>query len=107
MPLSDLQLAALAAVAQLDPDAYGVSVRDRIAAMWNGRRPSLGSVYTTLEALEAEGLIRSWLGEPIAERGGRAKRLFAVSATGARALAKGRQDRARILGSLAPDWQPE
>ena len=51
-----------------------------------GRNISIGAVYATLERLEAKGYVSSFTGEPTAERGGRAKRLFRVEAAGKRAL---------------------
>lgn len=47
-----------------------------------GREVALGSVYAALERLEAKGFVSSTLGEPTAERGGRAKRYFRVTAEG-------------------------
>jgi DNA-binding PadR family transcriptional regulator len=51
-----------------------------------GRQISIGAVYTALDRLETKGLVSSWLGEPTAERGGRAKRYFKIEAPGVRAL---------------------
>ena len=45
---------------------------------------ALGSVYITLGRLEHKGLVTSRLGEPTAERGGRAKTYFKVTAKGLR-----------------------
>jgi PadR family transcriptional regulator PadR len=47
-----------------------------------GRNISIGAVYATLERLETKGYVRSFLGEPTAVRGGRAKRLFQIEAEG-------------------------
>jgi PadR family transcriptional regulator PadR len=68
----------LLAVARLEGGGYGVTLRREIEAR-TGRRCSLGAVYTTLDRLETKG-------EPTAERGGRAKRLFRIEPPGARAL---------------------
>jgi PadR family transcriptional regulator PadR len=43
-------------------------------------------VYTTLERLEQKGLVRSRIGEPTAERGGRRRKYFELLPMGARAL---------------------
>jgi DNA-binding PadR family transcriptional regulator len=42
------------------------------------------SIYNTLERLEEKGLIRSTVGQPTPERGGRAKRFFAITTSGLR-----------------------
>jgi PadR family transcriptional regulator PadR len=47
---------------------------------------SISAVYTTLERLELKGGVRSWIGEPSAERGGRRRKYFALTPAGARAL---------------------
>ena len=44
----------------------------------------LASVYNTLERLEQKGLVRSTVGQPTPERGGRAKRYFSMTASGMR-----------------------
>lgn len=66
-------------------DAYGVSILDRLKED-TGRSYTIGALYTTLERLETKGLIRSRWGEPTAERGGRRKRYYEVSASGSSAL---------------------
>lgn len=48
----------------------------------------MGAVYVTLERLESKGFLSSYLGEPTAERGGRAKRFYAVTKSGRAAVAE-------------------
>ena len=47
---------------------------------------SLGAVYKTLDRLEGKGYVASTVGEPTAERGGRSKRIYRVTASGLRVL---------------------
>ena len=47
---------------------------------------SINAVYTTLDRLEVKGLLRSWTGEPTAQRGGRRRKFYAVQAAGITAL---------------------
>ncbi|HEY4341416.1 MAG TPA: helix-turn-helix transcriptional regulator [Steroidobacteraceae bacterium] len=75
----------LLAVMRLGSGAYGMTVRREIDNS-AGRDISIGAVYATLTRLEAKGLLKSWAGEPTAERGGRAKRHFDITADGKRAL---------------------
>jgi PadR family transcriptional regulator PadR len=63
-------------------DAYGLTIRDRLAST---RKPSLGAVYTTLERLESKGMVSSWWSEGTSERGGRRKRLYRVETQGRQA----------------------
>jgi len=51
-----------------------------------GREVSISAIYTTLERLEQKGLVRSRIGEPTAERGGRRRRHFEMLPLGARSL---------------------
>jgi DNA-binding PadR family transcriptional regulator len=80
-----LEHIVLLAVMRLGSNAYGVTVRREIESA-TGRDISIGAVYATLVRLESKGLIKSFTGEPTAERGGRAKRYFRMSAEGEGAL---------------------
>jgi DNA-binding PadR family transcriptional regulator len=43
---------------------------------------SVGAVQATLRRLESKGLLTSQLGDPLAERGGKARRFFAPEPQG-------------------------
>ena len=77
----------LLAVMRLGDDAYGMTIR-RALADHTGRDIAVGAIYTALARLERRGLVQSWLGEPTAERGGKAKRHYRVLAAGKKALDK-------------------
>ena len=89
MPRGDLigtlEHIILLALVRLGSNAYGMTVRREIEQR-TGRDISIGAVYTTLQRLEAKGYVSSTVGEPTAERGGRAKRMFRLEASGRRAL---------------------
>jgi len=51
-----------------------------------GRRVAKAAVYIALRRLEEKGLLTSRLGDPTPERGGKAKRYFAITKPGARQL---------------------
>jgi DNA-binding PadR family transcriptional regulator len=84
-PLGEFEQLVLIAVVRLEDDAYGATIRREIEARTK-RRLSISSVYTTLDRLEQKGLVRSWIGEPTPERGGRRRKFFALQPAGARAL---------------------
>ncbi len=69
--LGGFELLVLLAVIRLGDEAYGVPIADAIEES-SGREVALGSVYITLDRLEAKGIVSSRLGEPTPERGGRA-----------------------------------
>jgi PadR family transcriptional regulator PadR len=81
--VGQFEFLVLLAVMRLGDGAYGVPIARAIQET-SGRQMALGSIYFALERLEAKGLVSSELGEPTAERGGRAKRYFRVTARGLR-----------------------
>lgn len=92
--IGELEELVLMAILKLGPDAYGAAVHEALEDA--GRSLSVGALYTTLSRLEEKGLIGSWMGEPTAERGGRAKKYFKVHATGQRALREAQLPRQRL-----------
>jgi DNA-binding PadR family transcriptional regulator len=83
--LGEFEQLVLLALVRLGPEAYGATVRRDIEER-AGRVLSISAVYTTLERLEQKGLVRSWIGEPTAQRGGRRRKHFELRPLGARAL---------------------
>lgn len=81
--LGGLELLVLLALIRLGDDAYGVPISHEIKQV-SGREAALGSVYAALERLEEKGLVTSVMGDPTAERGGRAKRFFRITEQGLR-----------------------
>jgi DNA-binding PadR family transcriptional regulator len=81
--LGQHELMVMLAVLRLGREAYGVPIAAEIADK-TGREMLQGSVYATLERLEAKGLVFSQLGEATPQRGGRAKRYFKLTAEGVR-----------------------
>lgn len=83
--LGELEQLVLLAVINQSGDGYAVSIRDEIEAR-TGISLGRGSVYVTLDRLDRKGYVTSWMGEPTAERGGKAKRCFRVTPAGAAAV---------------------
>ena len=90
----------LLAVLGLGGSGYGVSIRAELEVE-TGEPISLGAVYATLDRLERKGLVRSTVGPATAERGGRRKRVYRVSAAGSAALRAMQRIRSQ-LGAPAP-----
>ena len=90
----------LTAVLSLKEDAYGVTIHEKVGELARPKSISLGAVYVTLDRLEDKGLVSSWLSEPTAERGGRAKRCYRMEALGERALQESAATAKRILDAL-------
>lgn len=68
-----------------------------------GRQCSMGALYTTLDRLEEKGLIKTSMGAPTPERGGRAKRMVRITAKGAREARTFYQ--AVMKASIGAIWQ--
>ncbi len=83
--LGDFEQLVLFGVLRLEDEAYGAAIRQEIHAR-SGRDVSINAVYTTLDRLEAKGLLRSWIGEPTAQRGGRRRKFYALRPAGVAAL---------------------
>jgi len=88
--LGEFEHVVLLAVLRLGDSAYAVSIRDEIERRTD-RRVSRGSVYVTLDRLETKGYLQSWLADPTAERGGRAKRFYALRPRAVSALKESRR----------------
>lgn len=88
--LGEFEQIVILAVLRLDERAYGVTVRQEIESR-TGREVSIGAIYATLDRLEMKGYVRSQLGEPTAERGGRSKRFFHVTGKGMSVLQRTHQ----------------
>jgi PadR family transcriptional regulator PadR len=79
--LGEFEYLLLSAAARLGDGAYGAAIRRDIEGATK-RRCSIGALYTTLDRLEAKGLLRSWMGDPTPQRGGRQKRMVRVTGKG-------------------------
>ena len=103
--LGGLEEAVLLAIQQLGSDAYGVLLHETLADA--GRHISIGSLYVTLNRLEEKGFVRSRIGEPTPERGGRSKRYFSLDGGAIAALEDAEATRKHLrsgrmeLGGLA------
>ena len=91
----------LLALVRLGDDTYGVPIREEIEGR-TGRLVSPGAIYTALDRLETRGLVRSRLGDASAERGGKRKRLYRLTARGAGAIAQAHSTIAQMAQGLKP-----
>ncbi len=88
--LGELEQLLLLIVLRLGDEAYANPIGDDLVTS-AGRKIARGALYTALERLEVKGCLRSTMGEPLPERGGRARRYFTVTSTGLRALRNSRR----------------
>ena len=83
--LGEFEYAVLLAVLHLEDGAYAVPVREVIEQR-TGRPVARGALYTGLDRLEAKGCLKSRMGDPSEERGGKARRYYTVTAAGMKAI---------------------
>lgn len=93
--LGEFEEIVLLTVGVLDGTAYGVSVRKTIEERMN-RKVTLSAVHSALHRLGNKGFVESKLGEATNERGGKRKRLFAVTNFGRKALEESRDLREQL-----------
>ena len=92
----------LLTVAILGEEAYGVTVTQELEQK-TGRVVGFSTVHTTLQRLEEKGFLSSEMGGATAERGGRRKRFFTITAFGRKALREVKEIREELWGSLPPE----
>jgi len=83
--IGEFEELVLLTVASLGEDAYGVAIKEDIERR-SDRTISIGALHSTITRLEEKGMLKSWLGDPTQERGGRRKRFFEVTHQGKVAL---------------------
>jgi DNA-binding PadR family transcriptional regulator len=97
--LGEFEHIVVLALLRLNERAYGVTVRQEIERRTR-REVSIGAVYATLDRLEAKGYVKSRLGDPTPERGGRSKRFFQVTAEGVAAVNRTHRALAKMTEGL-------
>ena len=83
--LGDLEQLVMLAILRLGDNAYGAAMRQELESR-AGRVVTGGSVYATLQRLEDKGFVSSRLGDPLPQRGGRARTYFKLEPEGLKAL---------------------
>ena len=92
----------LLAVWYLQDDAYAVAIQKRLLEQ-TGETWSFGSIYVSLDRLSEKELVVSHLGEPTAERGGRAKRMYKLTLQGRHALVQVRELQQDLWADISLD----
>jgi PadR family transcriptional regulator PadR len=91
--LGEFEYLLITAAVTLGENAYGVAMREAIVKA-TGRTCSIGALYTTLDRLEAKGLVKTWMGD-------RSKRMVRVTPAGT-AAAKNFYDTMIRISNRAP-----
>lgn len=104
--VGEFELYVMLALAHLGDEAYGLSIRQAIETR-TGRSVALGAVYATLGRLEEKGLLAHRISEPRPVPGGRARKYYRLTASGARALAYSTEMLDRMMAGLTRHVRPE
>ena len=83
--LGEFEEVILLLVGILGEQAYALKVAEGFESQ-TSRAVSIGAVHSTLTRLEEKSFLKSEMGASTAERGGRRKRIFTITAYGQRAL---------------------
>jgi PadR family transcriptional regulator PadR len=87
--LGEFEQMLLLAALRLGDEAYGAAISQELEERV-GRRVSRGAIYVTLDRLEAKGLVGSRMSASRPERGGRPRRMIAITPAGIDALRESR-----------------
>ena len=104
--LGDFEQLVLLGVLRRTDAAYGAAIRAEIHER-SGRDVSINAVYTTLDRLERKGLLRSWVGDPTPQRGGRRRKFYALRPAGMSALQLSYQSLAAMAHGLERHLEPK
>lgn len=83
--LAEFEMYVMLAVARLEGEAYGVTIRKEIQEC-TGRPVSIGAVYATLGRLGDKGLLEFEISDPRPVPGGRSRKYVHLTESGRRAL---------------------
>ena len=89
----------LLAILRLGDRAYGVRIIEELSTLTDFRL-SRPAIYVTLARLQRKRLLTSELGEPLPERGGRARRFYRVTPRALALLRTSRQSYLRLWSGL-------
>ena len=85
--LGEFEQVVLLALLRLGNGTWGAEIRREIQERL-GRDLPVSVVYVTLQRMEKKGWVKSYVGEPTKERGGRRRRHYLMDTPGEQALGK-------------------
>lgn len=88
--LGEFQEIVLLSILILDDQAYGLKIQKEISQRLK-RHLSRGALHAALSRLEEKGFLESHVGGATAERGGRRKRYYRLTASGKQSLKQAKE----------------
>ncbi|KAA0988830.1 PadR family transcriptional regulator [Dyadobacter aurulentus] len=102
--LGEFEEIVLLTVAALQGEAYGVALGHEIAEQ-TGREVRLNQIHSALQRLEEKGMLKSHMGEPTAERGGRRKRIYTITVYGQNTLQQVKELRENLWSRIVKPFK--
>ncbi len=96
--LSKIEELCLLTIWRLKDNAYGVTIRRKIAELTR-KDYTYGTIYSLLEQLLNKDYVVKYEGEPSNERGGRRKLLYEITPFGIKALKEAYEMQKTVWGS--------
>lgn len=93
--LGEFEEVILLLVGILGKEAYAFNIAEEFETQ-TARAVSIGAVHSTLTRMEDKGFLKSEMGKSTAERGGRRKRIYTITAYGRRVLENSRDFRVSL-----------
>lgn len=103
--LGEFEEFTLLAVRALGDHTYAVPIQQYVERV-TARRVSIGSIYAALARLEDKGFLRSSMSDAVAQRGGKSKRIYAVTPTGLSTARDLQRVREEIWKTIAEGGRP-
>jgi PadR family transcriptional regulator, regulatory protein PadR len=100
--LGDFEEVILLLVGILGEEAYAFNIAQEFESQTD-RSVSIGAVHSTLTRLEEKGFLKSEMGDSTAERGGRRKRIYTITAFGRKTLVAARDFKISLWNQF-PDF---
>ena len=85
--LGEFEQVVLLSLLRLGNGAWGAAIRRDIQER-TGRELPVSVVYVTLQRMEQKGWVKSYIGDPTGERGGRRRRHYLMDTPGEHALGR-------------------
>lgn len=93
--VTEIELLVMLSVIQCGGEAYGIPILQELRQR-SGRRMLRPALYEVLRRLEGKGLLVAEMGDPLPERGGRARKYYELTAQGREAVLAARRSWERM-----------
>lgn len=97
--LGEFEEIVLLIVLVLQHDAYVIKIKEALLEQ-TGRNSAMGALHATLSRLEEKGFLESEMRGATAERGGRRKRIYQLTAAGITVLNEVKSMRQNLWGQV-------